>query len=163
VVNEVSGQDLTWFFDEVHRSANVFDYGVQEVSTRPAGGRGYFGDGRERTFVSSPARHDTFVTTVVVRRYGEAIFPVDLRVRFENGEQVTEHWDGRDRWALFQYERPARGVSAVVDPERVLLLDVNYTNNSYTLQPKARQAARKWALQWLVWLQDLLLTYAFFV
>ena len=32
--------------------------------------------------------------TVVVRRYGEAIFPVEVLVTFENGEQVTEHWDG---------------------------------------------------------------------
>ncbi len=163
VVNEVSGQDLTWFFDEVYRSSNVFDYGVQEVSTRPAGGRGYFGEGAQKAFVASPTPGGVFVTTVVVRRYGEGTFPVDVLVTFENGEQVRERWDGRDRWRLFQYERPARGVSAVVDPDRVLLLDVNITNNSYTLQPKARQAARKWSLQWLVWLQDLLLTYAFFV
>ncbi len=163
VANEVSGQDLTWFFDQVCRSSNVFDYGIQEVSTRPAGGRGYFGEGAERTFVAAPSRTDQFVTTVVVRRYGEGIFPVDVVVTFENGEQVRQRWDGRDRWRAFVFERPARGVSAAVDPDRVLLLDVDYTNNSYTLQPKARQAARKWSLQWLVWLQDALLTYAFFV
>jgi hypothetical protein len=50
-----------------------------------------------------------------------------------------------------------------VDPERVLLLDVNYTNNSATIEPRAGQASLKWGLQWLVWLQDLMLTYAFFV
>lgn len=163
VANEVSGRDLTWFFDQVYRSSVVFDYGVQEVSARPAGGRGYFGEGTTRAFVPAPSRMGQFVTTVVVRRYGEGVFPVDVLVRFENGEEVRERWDGRDRWTLFQYERPARGVSAVVDPDRVLLLDVDYTNNSYTLQPAARRAARKWSLQWLVWLQDLLLTYAFFV
>ena len=31
VVNEVSGRDLTWFFDQVHRSSNVFDYGVERL------------------------------------------------------------------------------------------------------------------------------------
>ena len=30
----------------------------------------------------------------------------------------------------FTYDRPARARSAQVDPDRVLLLDVNYTNNS---------------------------------
>ena len=35
VANEVSGQDLTWFFDEVHRSANVFDYGVERLVSAP--------------------------------------------------------------------------------------------------------------------------------
>jgi hypothetical protein len=50
-----------------------------------------------------------------------------------------------------------------VDPDHVLLLDVNYTNNSATMTPKAGSAARKWSLTWLVWLQDHLLTYGFFV
>ena len=36
-VNEVSGQDLTWFFDQVYRSSNVFDYGVQSLDSRRSG------------------------------------------------------------------------------------------------------------------------------
>ena len=63
---------------------------------------------------------------------------------------------------VYTYERSARAVSAQVDPERVLLLDVNYTNNSRTLQPRASEASLKWGLKWMAWLQDLLLTYAFF-
>jgi hypothetical protein len=44
----------------------------------------------------------------------------------------------------------------------VLLLDVDYTNNSRTLAPRSDEASLKWGLQWMVWLQDLMLTYAFF-
>ena len=40
VVNEVSGRDLTWFFDQVHRSSNVFDYGVDAFSSELATVRG---------------------------------------------------------------------------------------------------------------------------
>ena len=50
-----------------------------------------------------------------------------------------------------------------VDPERQLLLDVAYTNNSRTLTPRRDEASLKWSLHWMVWLQDLLLTYGFFV
>ena len=35
--------------------------------------------------------------------------------------------------------RRRRRVSAQVDPDRVLLLDVNYTNNSKTLAPQGRR------------------------
>jgi hypothetical protein len=56
-----------------------------------------------------------------------------------------------------------RSASAVVDPDRVLLLDVDTTNNSRTLSPAAGRAATKWAAKWIVWLQDVLATYAFFV
>jgi len=76
---------------------------------------------------------------------------------------ITEQWNGRDRWRQFTYERESRAVSAQVDPERILLLDVNYTNNSKTLAPEGPRAATKWALKWMVWLEDALLTWAFFV
>jgi hypothetical protein len=84
-------------------------------------------------------------------------------VTFKNGEQVTEHWEGRDRWKLYTYERPSQALTAQVDPNRILLLDVNITNNSRTLEPRGRRAATKWSLKWTIWLQDCLLSWAFFV
>ena len=138
--NVATGQDLGWYFDQVYRSSNVFDYGVQDLkSTR---------DG------------DQYRTNVIVRRYGEATFPVDVLVTFANGQRVTEHWDGRDRWKLYAYDRATAALSAQVDPNRVLLLDVNDTNNSKTLQPKGEAAATKWSLTWMVWLQECLLSWA---
>jgi aminopeptidase N len=143
-LNEVSGRDLTWMVDQVYRSSNVFDYAVE-------------------TLTSDAAADNRYRTTVVVRRHGEAIFPVDVRVRFENGQELREQWDGVDRWTTFTYTRPERATSAEVDPDRVLLLDVNYTNNSRTLAPRAGEAAQKWSLLWMLWLQDLMLTWSFFV
>jgi hypothetical protein len=136
----VSGRDLNGFFDQVYRSSNVFDYGVQHLASTAANGR--------------------FHTTLVVRRFGEAIFPVDVLITFRNGEQITEQWDGRDRWKLYVYDRASQALSAQVDPRRVLLLDVNYTNNSSTLAPQGAAASTKWATKWLVWLQDCVLTWS---
>jgi hypothetical protein len=84
-------------------------------------------------------------------------------VTFENGQDARWTWDGRERWKAFEVERPARAVSVQVDPERVLLLDAHYTNNSKTLEPRTSAAGRKWSLTWLIWLQDHLLTYGFFI
>jgi hypothetical protein len=47
-----------------------------------------------------------------------------------------------------------------VDPNRVLLLDLAYTNNSKTLEPRGSDAATKWSLKWVVWLEDCLLSWA---
>src|SRR6185295_8958517 len=142
VTTDVLGHDIGWYFDQVYRSSNVFDYGIQDLKST-----------RDR---------DQYRTTVVVRRYGEAIFPVDVVVTFKNGERVTEHWEGRDRWVLYTYDRPAQALSAEVDPNRVLLLDVDVTNNSRTLEPKRDRAAARWSLTWMAWLQDHLLSWAFF-
>jgi hypothetical protein len=163
VANEVSGRDLTWFFDQVYRNSNVFDYGVDRLTSEPATGRGFFGEGAPRAFSESEGARDRYLTSVVVRRHGEALFPVDVLVVFDNGEEVRWRWDGRDRWKRFEVEKPVRARYAQVDPDRVLLLDVDYTNNSRSLEPKAAAASRKWSLAWLVWLQDHLLTYGFFV
>jgi hypothetical protein len=163
VANEVSGRDLTWFFDQVHRSANAFDYGVQMFRSERVEDRGYFGEVDNRTFSPSQRPDDGYRTTVVVRRYAEGVFPVDVRVAFENGEEVRWRWEGRETWKLFEVQRPVRARSVQIDPERVLLLDLNYTNNSMSLTPRAAAAARKWSLAWLIWLQDQLLTCGFFV
>ncbi len=159
VVNEVSGRDLTWFFDQVHRGSNVFDYGVELLRSEPAIEDGVPSDAASGTEL----RVLPYRTTVVVRRYGEAVFPVDIRVRFADNTEQRWHWDGRDRWKQFEIDRPVAATVAEVDPERVLVLDVNVTNNSATLAPKGPAAARRWSLAWLIWLQDHLLTYGFFV
>jgi hypothetical protein len=136
----VAGHDLGWYFDQVYGGSNVFDYGVEDLKSTAEGGR--------------------HRTTVIVRRYGEAIFPVDVLVTFANGERVRERWEGKDRWNAYVYDRGARAVSAEVDPNRVLLLDINWTNNSQTLAPKGPRAATKWSAKWMVWLQDCMLSWA---
>jgi aminopeptidase N len=143
LVTEATGNSLDPFFDQVYRTSNVFDYGVQDLKSDEE-------DGRYRT-------------TVIVRRYGEAIFPVDVLVTFKDGKQITEHWDGEGRWTRYTHVGDSQALSAQVDPERVLLLDVNYTNNSRSLAPRGRSAATKWTLKWMVWLQDALLSWAFLV
>ena len=45
----------------------------------------------------------------------------------------------------------------------MLLLDIAETNNSRTLTSRGDEASLKWSLKWMVWLQDLMLTYGFFV
>jgi hypothetical protein len=166
IVNEVSGQDLTWFFDEVYRSSNSFDYGIDVLRSEPLSARrGFFGDGQAQTFRGPEEQYapGRYRTVVVVRRHGEGRFPVDVRVVFENNQETRWRWDGRDRWKAFEVEQTTPARYAQVDPDRVLWLDTNFTNNSATLQPEAKRAARKWSFVWLIWLQDHLLTYGFFI
>jgi hypothetical protein len=141
-LRHATDRDLSGFLDETYRGSAVFDYGIETLTSTRDEGR--------------------FSTRVVVRRYGDGTFPVDVLTTFENGEQVTEHWDGNARWQEYIYTRPVRARSAVVDPRRTLLLDTNYTNNSRTLEPRAAAASTKWTLKWMVWLQDALLSWGLF-
>ena len=162
-LSESAGQDLTWFFDQVHGSSNTVDYAIGHLATSDAGPRGLVDTGGAPRFADGSARRATWRTEVVVRRLGEATLPVDVLVGFADGSTARERWDGRDRWKLLTYDRPSAAVSAEVDPDRVLLLDVNRTNNSRHLDPPTAKAGRQWAGRWWIWLQDAVITYGFFL
>jgi hypothetical protein len=144
VANEVSGRDLSPFFDQVYRGSAVFDYGVDSVT--------------------STETYDEMLTNeIILRRHGDGIFPMTVLATLDNGEQRRFAWDGAGRWHRITLEHASRVVSAQVDPDQILVLDTNFTNNSFTTKPASGRAATKWAATWLVWLQDQLLTWAFLI
>jgi hypothetical protein len=163
IVNEVSGQDMSWFFDQVHYDAAVFDYAIQSVASRPAGIKGFTDSAGELTYVEPEEDATTYRTEVVVQKKGTGTFPVEVLMVFEDGTELRKPWDGKYRWKLFVEEKPSKLDYAVVDPERTLVLDINRTNNSKRIEPRDRLPSRKWASKWMIWLQDLIATFAFFI
>ncbi len=141
-LRQSAGRDVTRFLDQSYVGSALYDYSVEALE--------------------ATERNGQMVSRVLVRRLGDGIFPVEVQVTFDDGEARTEQWDGEARWHEFTYTRRAGVRSAEVDPTRTLLLDMNFTNNSRTLQPRADEASRKWTLRWMVWLQDALLTWGLF-
>jgi hypothetical protein len=158
-VNEVTGEDWQWFFDQTFFSSDLCDYAVEARNDPVRVPAGWFEDPsgklvlRPRPAGEGEARTDAEVT--VVRR-GEVLLPVELLVVFADGRSATERWDGRERWRRFEYPG-AKVVRAVVDPKRRIAIDVDVVNNEW-IEPAgpARRAATKWAARFLVWLQAFL-------
>jgi hypothetical protein len=151
LANRISGQNLTWFFEQTLESPGVIDYGI--------------------TAMSSEEQPDGwFKTTVTVQRFGDGIFSgahggrgVVAETTFADAQTIRDTWDGRSSTTTFQYRSQSRAVSAEVDPDRVVLLDLNRGNNGVTLDPgPARTAASRWSARWMIWLEDALLTYVAF-
>jgi hypothetical protein len=162
VLDEVTGQDHKTFIEQAYSNSHVFDYAIERLDSGNIAWRG-LGEAPSGPAYEQQTLDKLYRTVVVARRIGSGQFPVDVLVTFADGHQERERWDGLARWQTFTFDRPARAVSAQVDPERVLLLDTNFTNNSRTLEPARDRAATKWSLRWMVWLQDLLMTCAFLV
>jgi peptidase M1-like protein len=153
-IEEVSGQNLRWYFDQGVFGTQVLDYEVRRANSD-----------RIDWYLKDPPKEkkgETFYRTQVqVHRKGDFIFPVEVVIRFDNGESVTEHWDGKDRWIRYTYDKKAKLVSAQLDPDTTVRLDKDFFNNSYTKQADTR-ASRKllyywtWVTQlvaqWLAWL-----------
>ena len=52
VASEVAGQDLTWYFDQVHRQSLIFDYAVDSVKSFRAAPKGLVEEGGELVYSS---------------------------------------------------------------------------------------------------------------
>jgi len=144
VVNEVSGQDMNWFFEQLFFTSHNFDYGVSRLQTEERRDLypGVFEvDGKKQEVTEKDIDRrkkkegaKIYVTEVTVCRFGEALLKgeakVNLHVVFEDGSEETRSWDGQDRWESFRFEKPAKAKYAEVDPGLVWLIDSNLSNNS---------------------------------
>ena len=166
VVNEVTGQDYRWFFEETWFSSNLCDYSVSVKNEKPRIPEGLTDDPRgggpmplkkanERT--KKEEQEGPWESEVMLRRLGEVRMPVELLVEFSDGRTLRETWDGRYRWTRFRYAGPAKVTRAMVDPDRKIALDVNPANNAWLDEAGvSRRAATKWTARFLLWLQNLM-------
>jgi hypothetical protein len=85
--------------------------------------------------------------------------PVEVLVKFDNGDEILENWDGKARSREFKYDKPEKVVWAKVDPSNKILIDTNLMNNSLSLEPQ-ESTAWKLALKFLLVLQNMIQTFS---
>ena len=139
-VNEVAGQDLSWYWNQAVYGTQVFDYEVLRADSTPVDWW--------KPDLHEKKGETEYETQVILHRKGDFIFPVDAVVKFDHGETVREHWDGKDRWVRFVYRKKAQVESAQIDPGYQLTLDRDYLNNSTTTVGQ-HTAIHKLATYWL--------------
>jgi hypothetical protein len=146
-VEEVSGRSLGWYFEQAVYGTAILDYEIRTARSD-----------RLDWYVKNPPKEKkgetAYRTQVVVHRKGDFIFPVDVVIKFDDGESVSEHWDGKDRWVRYTYDKKAKVVSAELDPGTRVRLDRNYFNNSYVREEDTR--ARWKIMSYWTWFTQLL-------
>jgi aminopeptidase N len=129
------GTDMNWFFDQTLYGTGICDYKVAAIYNNryePPGEK----TGRDDSTSGDSMRKDTIYKSVAeLERAGEVMLPVDVLVHFKNGEEVIESWDGRSRFKDFVYTGRGMIEWVKIDPDFKIRMDVNYINNSMTLNP----------------------------
>ncbi len=184
VVNEVVTEDLgdqygpnmDWFFDQVLYGSDVCDYKVSSIRNRKVAPKyGVFEDrdnwqsayeGEERLAEEMAADdfayEGDYEARVVLLRKGEVIMPMDVLIRFDNGQEEWKKWDGKERSMEYKFVGNRKIQSVELDPERKIFMDLNFNDNSYTIEPDSTPLW-KYAEKFLFWLQNAMLSLSFLV
>jgi hypothetical protein len=158
-IEEVSGKDLRWYFNQAVYRSQVLDYEVLKVDSFPT--NWYQSDKEKKTQEQQGGKNNTvYQSYVSVHRKGDFVMPIDVEIKFDNGETVREHWDGQSRWTRFSYQKKAKVVSAEIDPDHTVHIDRNNLNNSYVVKGNGKPTYKisnywlfltQWAGQALAW------------
>jgi len=112
IIEKYSENDLDWFYANVLKSAQYFDYSIR-----------YLKEVSENNY------------ELFVERKGDGIVPVDIEVYTEN-DTILFSWNGEAKYQIFKFELKDEVVSAQIDPDNNNLLDINFANNSYIIENK---------------------------
>jgi hypothetical protein len=178
-VNQVTGRDFAWFFDQFVKGVGELDYELAGIKS-------------EKAEVKAPGHEDeekdknaTYENEVAVRRLGEAWFPVEMLFTSKDGDRISakpvdtrdgvieyqlidgkdgrqwsDTWVIKDRWKKFRFTTGSELVTAVIDPERKVMLDANLTNNSKTGSTGVGAAVR-WSTGAMYWVQAIMQALSF--
>jgi len=151
-IEEVSGKDLRWYFNQAVYGTPVLDDEVLKISSVPV-------DWYKENLKEKKGETE-YVDNVWIHRKGEFVIPVDVEIKFDNGDKVREHWDGQERWVRYAYQKKAKIESVEVDPDHKIQFDRNNFNNSRTAEANgapARKLTNYWTCiiqffaQFLAW------------
>ncbi len=137
---KMTGEDLNPLFEQVLFGTGVCDYEVASVKSEP---------------VKSDSAKGQFKTEIKLKRSGEIVIPVDVLIKFENGEIIKQIWDGKERWHKIELVSDSKIESAVIDPEDKVALDININNNSLTTRAED-SAILKLSTQCFFWFETLI-------
>jgi len=155
-IEEVSGKNLRWYFDQAMYGSPVLDYKVSRIESFPV----HWFEEKKGAFHKNEDKNIVYRSYVWLQRKEDFILPVEVEIKFDNGEKVREHWDGVGRWTKFTYEKKAKVESAEIDPDHKIQLDRNDFNNSYSAEAHVKPVWKlgnywvfmtQWAGQALAW------------
>jgi hypothetical protein len=144
-IEEVSGKDLRWYFNQAIYGSQVLDYEVLNANSFPVN---WFEDNAKEDRKKKSNSDTLYQSYVAVHRKGEFVMPIEVEVTFDSGEKTREHWDGQSRWVRFGYQKKAKVVSAEIDPDHKIHIDRDKFNNSRVVEPESKPT-NKLSTYWL--------------
>lgn len=136
------GQDMNWFFDQTLYGTGICDYKAAGISNVK----------QDTSQNFNPTTDSLYNCVVELQRLGEIMLPVEVLVHFDDGREVMQSWDGKDRYKSLSLPSNTMVKWVKIDPEYKILMDVNFVNNSYSDEPD-RVPVRRFINKFMSFLQ----------
>jgi hypothetical protein len=156
-IEEVSGKDLRWYFNQAVYGSQVLDYEVTKIDSYPLN---WYVEKKDKDKKDAKKDDTVYQSYVSLHRKEDFVMPVEVEIIFDNGEKIREHWDGQSRWTRFSYQKKAKVMSAEIDPDHKIQLDRNNFNNSFLAEANPKPTHKvstywlfltQWVSQALAW------------
>ncbi len=159
--DSVTAQHTFALFNKGIFGTAVLDYAVTRITNEQLmAAQGVFGQNAADLTYKDGSGPTKLLSKVTIQRKGDWVFPVEVLVRFEDGATQTLYWSGEEGMKVFEISAASSVVSAQIDPQQKISLDIDLNNNSLTLQPAAAPLW-KYAAKALFWIQQLFQTIGF--
>ncbi|MCP5064665.1 MAG: M1 family metallopeptidase [Ignavibacteriae bacterium] len=154
------GENLDWFFNQVVYGSGVCDYKISTIRNVQANrAEGFFNDSliiASKNANEVEKKEQQYNSEVIIHRVGDVKLPVEVLIHFKNGDEILEYWSGQERTKTFYYNEDHKIEWAKLDPKNKITLDVNISNNSYTLTPE-KTVVDKYTAKFLFWIENVML------
>jgi len=135
VLRKYSGENIEWLITGFYENSFTCDYRIMGITC-------------------SAEKHQT---EVIIVRDGEAIVPLEV-VLYTDKDTLKTFWDGKEKIKKLIFHTSNKVLAAEIDPGRKNLFDLNFANNSYTLETEY-SGSLYISVRWFFWVQNLLMIF----
>ncbi len=150
--------DLKNYLAQVVHGTNVSDFELARITNKKIKGQVGFFDKNGKSLLYTPADDSDpefkYLSSVQINRLGELVIPVEIKIHFDNGQDVLKVWNANERSHIFKFKTDSKILWAKIDPNHKNVMDINLTNNSFTFKPK-RSGIWKMTVKFLFFVQNL--------
>ncbi len=156
------GSNMDWFFEQAIYGTEICDYEVHDVLIKRVTEPWGFFEQTEDCEKPTDNSSKLYESKIIFFRQGEFIVPQEIKVTFDNGEEILEYWDGKSRSYELKYVDTKQVTSVIIDPEYKIQLDKNLINNSFVVKPTSSGISRYFT-SFVSWMESIMVTVSMIV
>ncbi|NOY78152.1 MAG: M1 family metallopeptidase [Calditrichaeota bacterium] len=160
-VEDVTGGNWDWYFDQFLNKAGHLDYAIGSVhSSRitPEPNKAENDSvkhGKKAAGKKTVPNSDVYESTIKILREGNLHVPIQTKIEFANDSSIIKNWNGISPWKKWTIKSRYALTYVAIDPFHKIWLDENVVNNSWKRQGEKRAVTRL-SLRVLFWIQNVL-------